>query len=107
MKVALVGSLLPALIAGPFVGILLSVRRFLADQAARDAETLREYLEGGARLHIDVHCELVAAMTSPMSTADRADRSAAARHEFDTLADGVPCGLPGECFSDRIPPATP
>lgn len=34
MKVALVGSLLPALFAGPFVGILLSLRRFMADQAA-------------------------------------------------------------------------
>ena len=38
MKVALVGSLLPALFAGPFIGILLSLRRFLVDQAATEAE---------------------------------------------------------------------
>lgn len=33
MKIALVGSLLPALFAGPFVGILLSLRRYMAEQA--------------------------------------------------------------------------
>lgn len=37
MKVVLVGSLLPALFAGPFVGILLSLRRFMADHAVESA----------------------------------------------------------------------
>lgn len=37
LKIALVGSLLPALFSGPFVGILLSLRRFMADQQVADA----------------------------------------------------------------------
>ena len=37
MKVVLVGSLLPALFAGPFVGILHSLRRFMADHAVESA----------------------------------------------------------------------
>jgi len=32
-KVSLIGSLLPALFAGPFVGVLLSLRTYLAEQA--------------------------------------------------------------------------
>lgn len=51
-------------------------------------ETLREYLEGGGRLHVDVHRGVIAAMTSPMATADRADQAVVARYEFDTLSDG-------------------
>lgn len=51
-------------------------------------EHLREYLDRGGRLNFEVHRCLIDAMTSPMSSDQRADQAVVARYEFETLADG-------------------